>query len=160
VGIQPECPANPDDDTLVEPAGLNNGPGAPAGGVLGTSFHGPGDHLLHLLVGDLARLTRARCVPPIPPSDLSGIVPATCPRSLDRHRALCRDRGVAQPTGTIQDDGKPLRGPLIGFGRRAMSSSLERSSSLRISGLLGLPVRTQREIHSSRVIARPNHSLP
>jgi len=62
VGLQPERPPNPDDGILVEPAGLGHGPGAPVGGVIGASFQRPGDHLLHLLVGDLARLTRARCV--------------------------------------------------------------------------------------------------
>jgi len=35
---------------------------------------------------------------------------------LDCHRALCRDRGVARPTRTIEDDARPLRSPLLGFG--------------------------------------------
>jgi len=115
VDLQPERPPNPDDGILVEPAGLGDGPGTLVGGVLGTSLQSPGDHFLHLLVGDLARLTRARCVHHSPQATSQEPFPPLA-HGLDRHRAPCRDRGVVQPAGTIQYDARPLRGPLIGFG--------------------------------------------
>lgn len=57
VGLQPKGAPDPDNGILIEPADLSNVSDTPVGTVLGAHLQPPGDHVLNLLVVDLARST-------------------------------------------------------------------------------------------------------
>jgi hypothetical protein len=103
VELEPEGPPDPDDRVLGEAAGRGHRPRAPVGGVLGPCLQRAGDDGLHLVIGDLARLTRARGVAQ---GFQTALEEARTPfaHRLDGHRLLGRHGGVGEAGGTIQDD--------------------------------------------------------
>jgi len=113
VGLQAERLPNAKDCRLVQPRGLGHQTRAPVRRLTRPALQRRGDHLLHLRVGDLARLARARGIEQsVQP--LLDKAAAPLAYRLYRHATTLRNLPIGRPLCTRQHDARPQRKRLRG----------------------------------------------
>jgi hypothetical protein len=136
-GLSANARQNPADGGLVQPGGRRHGTGGPVSGVGRLLFERFDDHPLHVLVADLAGLTRPRLI-------VQAVQPVhNEPGTLLANRGHtqaqpARHGHVGRPSAQASTTRQRNASAWALLGRRAQRSSVARWSSLKItSGAFG-----------------------